>query len=581
MQEACVWPETTGQWVKMETDILIVGGGTAGCLAAVEAREKAPELKVTIMEKAHIDRSGCLAAGMNAINAYLNPGETPESFVRYVRYDACGLIREDLVLSMAREINRVVARVEQWGLPIVKDEQGRYAARGRWNIKINGESLKPIIARAAREAGAEVLNRVVAVNFLVVDGQVAGAVGFGVRDGKYYIVKAKSVIVATGGAAGLYKPNNDGGAHHKMWYSPFNTGAGYAMGIRAGAEMTSLEMRFIALRLKDILSPTGTLALGFGAAQVNAQGEQFMKTRYQHLGGEGAPTPVRVYGPTRENKEGRGPCYLDTRHLSPERVYELKAAYLDMYPNTVLYWAANGFDPAQEPVEIQGTEPYIVGGHCQAGYWVTPDRATTLPGLYAAGDVSGGAPYKFVSGCWAEGVIAARSAVDWARTSERREIPEQLLIAENNRTFAPLRRWLRERDGVRPREMEERLQKIMDQYAGGIATFYETTEAFLQTALRHLHRLQKQVPYLVASDLHELMQAHEVIDRLDLAEVVVRHLLYRQETRWPAFQTRLDYPERNDFQWLKFVNSRRRVTGEIEMLTRPYEQIVSGDRYLP
>lgn len=576
------WPATTGQWEKLDTDILIIGGGTAGCLAAVAAKEAAPELKVTIMEKGHIDRSGCLAAGMNAINVYMNPGETPESFVRYVRYDACGLIREDLVLSMAEKINEVVRKVEQWGLPITKDDNGQYAARGRWNIKINGESLKPIIAQAARDTGACVLNRTVATNYLVVDGQVAGAVGFGVRDGKYYVIKAKATIIATGGAAGLYKPNNDGGAHHKMWYSPFNTGAGYAMGIRAGAEMTSFEMRFIALRTKDIISPTGTLALGFGAPQVNAKGERFMATRFAHWGGEGAPTPIRVWGPTVENKEGRGPCYMDATHLPPEKVSELKASYLDMYPDIVLYWAANDLDPGREPIEIQGTEPYIVGGHCQAGYWVTMDRSTNLGGLYAAGDVSGGAPYKFVSGCWAEGVIAARAAAERARAASHPELPDPVLVAENNRIFAPLRRFNREGDGVSPQEMEERLQKVMDQYAGGVSTYYETNEERLQVALKQVRRLKNQVPYLVAVDLHELMQAHEVIDRIDLAEAVVMHLIYRKETRWPAYQSRLDYPERNDFQWLKFVNSRRNPeTGELEVFTRPYERIVDGDRYLP
>ncbi|MBI4744630.1 MAG: adenylyl-sulfate reductase subunit alpha [Actinobacteria bacterium] len=564
----------------IETDILIIGGGTAGCLAAVEAKEKNPDLKVTILEKAHIDRSGCLAAGMNAINAYLNPGETPESFVKHVRADALGLIREDVVLASAKELNNVVQKVEKWGLPIMKDKNGQYAPRGRWNIKINGESLKPIIAEAAKKAGAEVYNRVIVTNFLINNNRIVGATGFGVRDGKYYIARAKAVIVATGGAAGIYKPNNPGSAHHKMWYPPFNTGAGYAMGIRAGAEMTSFEMRFIALRTKDVISPTGTLALGFGAPQVNAKGEQFMKTKYKHLGGEGAPTPIRVYAPTKEVKEGRGPCYMDTRHLTPEQVKDLKASFLDMYPGIVLYWAANGIDPSKEPVEICGTEPYIMGGHCQAGYWIDPDRSTTLEGLYAAGDVAGGNPYKFVSGCWAEGVIAARSAVDYVAGVERLNAENE--ESEKERIFAPLHRYKEVKEGVTPSEMEERLQKVMDEYAGGVTVFYEMNDERLEVALKHLKRMKTQAQYLIAENLHDLMLAHEVIDRIDVAEVLVNHLLYRKETRWPGYQTRLDYTERDDFNWLKFVNSKKNTeTGEIEMMERPYTQIIPGDRYLP
>jgi len=556
----------------IETDLLIIGGGTAGCLAAVEAKERNPELRVTIMEKAHIERSGCLAAGMNAINAYLNPGETPESFVEYVRKDACGLIREDLVKSMGEKLNEVVSKVEKWGLPIKKDEQGQYLPRGRWNIKINGESLKPIIAEAAQKAGAQVLNRVVATNYLLDGEQVVGAMGFGVRDGKFYIIKAKATIIATGGAAGLYRPNNPGSAHHKMWYCPFNTGTGYAMGIRAGAEMTSLEMRFIALRTKDIISPTGTLALGFGAAQINAKGEKFMATRYSDLGGERAPTPIRVYAPTKENKEGRGPCYMDTTHLNQEEIHDLKAAYLDMYPDIVLYWAANEFNPSQEPIEIQGTEPYITGGHCQSGYWINVDRSTSLSGLYAAGDVAGGAPYKFVSGCWAEGVMAAASAVSYISENNQEENLNWLnqVNKEEDRVYAPLKRFETVQEGVTPKEMEERLQKVMDEYAGGVSTYYEMNEEKLLVACKHLDKLTEQIPYLIAKDWHELMEAHEVIDRIDVGKALLKHLLYRKETRWPGYQTRLDYPERDDKNWLKFVNSRKNpVTGEIEIIERP------------
>lgn len=574
---------TEAQREVIETDILIIGGGTAGCLAAVEAIEKDPDVNVVIMEKGHIDRSGCLAAGMNAINAYLNPGETPESFVKHVRADALGLIREDLVYSVAKELNNVVKKVESWGLPILKDEKGQYQPRGRWNIKINGESLKPIIADAARKAGARIINRVVATN-LIMDGErVIGAMGLGVRDGKFYVIKAKATIIATGGAAGIYRPNNPGSAHHKMWYPPFNTGAGYAMGIRAGAEMTSFEMRFIALRTKDVISPTGTLALGFGAPQVNAKGEQFMKTKFAHYGGESAPTPIRVYAPTKEVKEGRGPCYMDTTHLTEEQVKNLKAAFLDMYPGIVLYWSANNIDPSKEPVEIQGTEPYVMGGHCQAGYWIDVDRKSTVPGLWAAGDVAGGSPYKFVSGCWAEGVLAARSAVEEIKKLGDMDADVSALIdAEQERVFAPMKRHQEVGEGVTADEMEERMQKVMDEYAGGVSVFYEMNEERLVVALKHIKRMKDQIEYMVADDLHNLMKAHEVIDRLDVSEVLVKHLIHRKETRWPGYQTRLDYPERDDYNWLKFVNSKLNTeTGEVEVVERPYEQIIPGDRYLP
>lgn len=553
-----------------DTDLLIIGGGTAGCMAAVTARERDPKLEVLVVEKANIRRSGCLAAGMNAINAHINPGETPESFTRFVREDACGLIREDLVFSSAQRLNEMVQKVESWGLPIMKDAEGRYRTRGRWNVEIMGEALKPILARAVLNSGVKVLNRVAVTDLLSSDGRVAGAIGVGVRDGQVHAIAARAVIVATGGAAGVYRPNNPGSAHHKIWYCPFNTGAGYAMGLRAGAELTSLEMRFIALRTKDVIAPTGTLALGFKAHQVNALGEEFMKTRFSSVGGEGAPTPWRVYGPTREVMEGRGPCYLDTRGLSPERVSQLKQAYLNMYPGIVLYWAANGFDPSTEMVEICGTEPYIMGGHCQAGYWVDPGRRTTVTGLYAAGDVSGGAPYKFVSGCWAEGAIAAESATEDLPDPVSREDLSEAVAEGCSRALGPLSPFYGD-DTFVPEEGEERLQKIMDEYAGGLSTNYQSSEAGLKEALRRVDNLRSRLDSLAARDPHELLAAHELIDRVWVASALVRHMLLREETRWPAFHWRTDFPERNDESWQCFVNSRYdRDTGQFEMLTRPY-----------
>ena len=557
---------------KIETDLLIIGGGTAGCYAAIIARRENPEQSVLVVDKAHIDRSGCLAGGMNAINAYINPGETVDSFVEYVRMDAMGILREDLVRSQAALFREVVETVEAMGLPIVKDPDGKYSPRGRWNIKIHGESLKPILAREVRKSGADVLNRVVVTNLIVKDGAVHGAYGFGLSDGVFYVISSRKTLVATGGASGLYRPNNEGQARHKMWYSPFNTGAGYAIGIRAGAEMTSFEHRFIALRTKDTIAPTGTLALGFGAPQVNAKGEEFMKIRWAGSGGEGAPTPLRLEGPLREIAAGNGPCFMDTRHLTKGDLKRLYEAYLDMYPNTVLYWAANRIDLTTSPVEICGTEPYLVGGHCQAGYWVDVDRKTTLENLFAAGDVAGGAPYKFVSGCFAEGAIAARAAAREIRLESKpiRTPDTEEIVRERERTF----RWKggapADSSRIRPDEAEARLQKVMDEYAGGIRTSYAMNEAALVMARQKLSELVDDLSRITAEDEHALMLAHEVADRVDVAQVLVAHLLARKETRWPGFQSRQDFPE-SDRRYEHFINSVALASGEIRIIHRTLE----------
>ncbi|MGH9390499.1 MAG: FAD-binding protein [Vicinamibacteria bacterium] len=189
--------------IRLESDLLIVGGGTAGCMAAIEAKERSPRTSVVVIDKAHVDRSGCLAGGMNAINAYLNPGESPESFTRFVRADNLGIIREDLVLSQAKLFEYSVKRVESWGLPVKKRPDGVYQPRGRWNIKINGESIKPILAKRLKQSGAKIMNWVVATNFIREGDRILGAYAFSLRKKEFYVIKAKATIVSTGGAAGL------------------------------------------------------------------------------------------------------------------------------------------------------------------------------------------------------------------------------------------------------------------------------------------------------------------------------------------------------------------------------------------
>lgn len=369
----------------VNTDVLIIGGGTAGCYAALTLSEKS-NLSVLIAEKANIKRSGCLAAGVNAINAYIVKGKKPEDYVDYATNDANEIVRRDLLLSAAKRFNSCTKRMEELGLVILKDENGDYVARGNRNIKINGENFKPILAKAVESAkNVDVLNFVNITDLLVKDGRVYGAAGFSIKENVRYIIYANAVLIATGGASGLYKPNNPGFSKHKMWYPPFNTGAGYAMGLRAGAEMTTFEMRFVALRCKDTIAPTGTIAQGVGAKQINSKGEVY-ETKY------GLTTSERVYGTVEENQIGNGPCYLKTSGISKDKDDSLLKAYLNMAPSQTLKWIESGKAPSEQDVEICGTEPYIVGGHTASGFWVDTDRETTVDGLYAAGDVAGGCP---------------------------------------------------------------------------------------------------------------------------------------------------------------------------------------------
>ena len=212
---------------RLQTDVLVIGGGTAGCYAALTIAEQNAAVSVLICEKAHIKRSGCLAAGVNALNAYITKGRVPQDYVDYAKKDADGIVREDLLLTMSERLNAVTAKLEDLGLVLLKDADGNYVTRGNRNLKINGENIKPILADAVSALpNTTVLNRVNIVDFAVKDNRICGAFGIGIENDTFYVIEANAVLIATGGAAGLYKPNNPGFSRHKMWYPPFNTGAG-------------------------------------------------------------------------------------------------------------------------------------------------------------------------------------------------------------------------------------------------------------------------------------------------------------------------------------------------------------------
>lgn len=597
-----------GKKERLRTDVLIIGGGTAGCYAALTIG-KASDARIIVAEKAHIKRSGCLAAGVNAINCYILPNRTVQDYVDYATKDAEGIVRDDLLRTMCERVNGTVHELERLGLVILKDDQGNYVARGNRNIKINGENIKPILASAVESLeNCQIINQLVITDYIVKDNHIYGAVGFHKETGTIYEIEATYVICATGGASGIYKPNNPGFSRHKMWYSPFNTGAGYAMGILQGAEMTTLEMRFIALRCKDTIAPTGTIAQGVGAKQINGLGENYESVY-------GITTSQRVYGTVQEQVEGRGPCYLGTKGISLNQEQDLLKAYLNMAPSQTLRWVERGQGPATENVEIEGTEPYIVGGHTASGYWVDTHRETTITNLFAAGDVAGGAPQKYVTGALAEGEVAGDEIV--RRYQEQGEVSsvgnepwyketidaivkrytsqmgangdagisrindsnlpthmrDEFVAVNTNADFVQTR----SNDSVvlasksstlaHIEAQEQRLQDIMDVYAGGISQAYTYTEESLDIAKAKLQDLAKDVEQLQATTLHELSYLYELRDRIVVARALVAHLGGRKETRWHSFGEHGDYPNCSD-DGLVYVNSVYK-DGEFQVFQRP------------
>lgn len=610
----------------VESDVLIIGGGMAGCGAAFEAKYWGKDLKVVLVEKAAVERSGAVAQGLSAINTYMGMrwGEnTPEDFVRYVRTDLMGIIREDLVYDVARHVDSTVHMFEEWGLPIWKTADGKYVREGKWQIMINGESYKTIVAEAAKKAlGPENLYERVIVTHLLSDAddpnRIAGAIGFSVRDEKLYVFKAKAVICTAGGCTQLFRPRSVGEGLGRAWYAVFNTGSTYAMMIQAGAEATQMENRFVPSRFKDGYGPVGAWFLLLKSRATNAYGEDYTVTRADELhnwepygSAKPTPTPLRNHQMMLDLIEGKGPVYMRTDEAltalaqgDKKKLKELESEawedFLDMTISQALVWAGLNIAPELKPSELQLTEPYIMGSHAGcAGMWVSGpadlapaeyqwgyNRMTTVKGLFTAGDGVGASPHKFSSGSFTEGRIAAKHAVTFVYdnpTAPRLDGTKvEALSAE---ILKPLETFEKNKGAstaeevnpfyLMPKHALLRLQKIMDEYAAGTSTWYKTSDPMLSRGLELIDIFKEDLGNLAARNLHDLLRCWEVVHRTWTAEAHLRHLQARKETRWPGYYYRADYPTLDDANWKVFVNSRRDpATGEWEIIKRPYIQLV-------
>ncbi len=619
--------------VEVTTDILLCGGGMAACGAAVEASYWAAKnnLKVTLVDKAAMDRSGAVAMGLSAINQYvdINSGNnTCEDYVRYVRNDLMGITREDIVYDIARHVDSSVHLFEKWGLPIWLDAEGKYVHEGRWQLMINGESYKVIVAEAAKNAlakyGHEYFERVFITTPLMDGERVAGAVGFSTRENKFYVFKAKAVLAAMGGAVHVFKPRSTGEGLGRAWYPPWNSGSSLYFTLIAGAEQTCQEVRFIPVRFKDGYGPVGAWFLLFKSRATNAFGGEYMVERKDELAkwgeyGKVKPIPanLRNYLGMLDEFEGKGPIFMRTEEAIQnianalkddpkaykKKMKELEAEawedFLDMTISQAILWAGTNVQPEEKASEIAAAEPYFIGSHSGAsGAWVSGPKdlapkeyfwgyeyMSTVKGLFCAGDASGASSHKFSSGSHAEGRAAGKSMVrfvvdnntqpnvDAAKVEAlKKEIlkPMDLFVEFGAKSSDPNIN----PEFMKPKMFMFRLQKIMDEYAAGVTSGFKTNKAKLDRALELLAWLKEDSAKLAAEDLHELMRCHENIQRMYQAEVHVRSILFREETRWPGYYFRNDFPTIDEANWKVFVNATYK-NGAWEMRKVPVLSIVN------
>lgn len=601
--------------IEEEVDILIIGGGMSACGAGYEIMRwnEGLDLKIKLVDKAALPRSGAVAQGLSAINTYLGDND-PADYVRMVANDLMGITRDDLVYDVGRHVDNSVELFEEWGLPIWKqpgDEDkslkdgGKPVRSGKWQIMINGESYKWIVAEACSAAmGSERIQERVFIVKLVNDkndpGRVAGAVGFSVREHKLYVYKFKACLLAAGGCVNIFRPRSVGEGQGRAWYPVWNAGSTYAMAAEAGAEMTMMENRFVPARFKDGYGPVGAWFLLFKAQATNAFDEVYMTRNaemlkdYPPYGLAKVPaTCLRNHLMMHEMAEGRGPIYMDTptamkklaETMTPKEIKHLEAEawedFLDMCIGQAGVWAGENIEPEKTPSELMPTEPYLLGSHSGCcGIWVSgPDDVgapaewswgyrsmTTVKGLFTSGDGVGASGHKFSSGSHAEGRLAAKGMVKFAIDNKdwkpELDVPVDQLMEE---IYKPVRNFLEHKDYstaidvnpnyITPRMLQFRLQKIMDEYVAGVATLYKTNAKMLDVAEHKLDMLKTDADKMRAKDLHELLRAWENYHRILTGEAHMKHIQFREESRYPGFYYRMDKNFVDEENWKCFVNS--------------------------
>ena len=624
------------QVVEEEVDILIIGGGMAACGCAFEMMRwvEGTGLKVKLIDKAAMDRSGAVAQGLSAINTYMG-GQDPADYARMVANDLMGITRDDLAYDVGRHVDDSVHLFEEWGLPIWKQpgdegkslrDGGKPVRSGKWQIMINGESYKVIVAEAAKKAlGMDNIQERVFIVKLVNDKndpkRVSGAVGFSVREHKVYVYKFKACLLAAGGAVNIFRPRSVGEGTGRAWYPVWNAGSTYAMAAEAGAELTMMENRFVPARFKDGYGPVGAWFLLFKAKAVNAFGEVYMDKnkeilkQYPPYGLAAVPAScLRNHLMMHEMKEGRGPIYMDTptalaklaETMTPKEIKHLEAEawedFLDMCIGQAGVWAGENIEPEKKPSELMPTEPYLLGSHSGCcGIWVSGPEdlgapkewswgyrsMTTVKGLFTAGDGVGASGHKFSSGSHAEGRIAAKGMIKFALDNKswkpELDTPVNELVED---IYRPVRTYLQHKDYttaidinphyITPKMLQFRLQKIMDEYCAGVATWYQTNAKMLSVCEDKLEMLKEDALKMRAKDLHELLRAWENYHRVLTAEAHMKHIQFREESRYPGFYYRMDYNFIDEKNWKCFVNSTYdRKTKKWTVFKKPHVDLVS------
>ncbi|MEV0680847.1 fumarate reductase/succinate dehydrogenase flavoprotein subunit [Actinosynnema sp. NPDC050436] len=544
--------------VELTCDVLVVGGGTAGSMAAITAAERGRS--VLLLEKAHVRHSGALAMGMDGVNNAVIPGKaSPEDYVAEITRANDGIVDQRTVMQTATRGFGMVQRLERYGVKFEKDAAGEYHVRqvhrsGSYVLPMpEGKDVKKVLYRVMRERSMRerirIENRVMPVRVLTSGGRAVGAAGFNTRTGEFVTVAAGAVVLATGACGRLGLPAS--GYLYGTYENPTNAGDGYSMAYHAGAELSGIECFQVNPLIKDYNGPAcAYVGNPFGAYQVNARGERFVDCDYW--------SGQMMAEVAAEIASDRGPVYLRTTHLPEESVVALEnILHTTERPTRGAFHSGRGHDYRTHDVEMHISEIGLCGGHSASGVWVDEHGRTTVPGLYAAGDLAC-VPHNYMLGAFVFGDLAGAHAAEHLVPAG--QLPEDQVADAHELVYRPLRN----PDGPPQPQVEYKLRRFVNDYVAP-----PKTGTKLELALESFVRMKSEIAGMGARTPHELMRCAEVTFIRDCAELAAHASLTRTESRWGLYHDRVDLPERDDQDWFYHLNLRKNASGGTEFVKRP------------